>query len=170
MDTTRRRFLRTAVGTASLCLADGPVLSGLAAFGADPPPEKVRFGPDLEPIVRLIEETPREQCVRVFVAELRRGLSYRRFLAASLFASIRKARSHHEVYKIHSVHQVSMDVRAEERLLPLFWGLNGYKQRQEDFPWAAMTELPGPLPSMEKAAGEFREAIRRGDQDRAESA
>ena len=81
MSTTRRRFLQTSAGAASVCLTDGPTLSGLAAFGAEPPPEKVRFGPDLEPIVRLIEETPREQCVRVFVAELKKGLPYRRFLA-----------------------------------------------------------------------------------------
>src|SRR5262245_7817433 len=129
---TRRRFLLTSAGAASACLTDVPALSGLAAFGAEPAPEKVRFGPDLEPVVRLIEETPREQCVRVFVEALRKGLPYRRFLAASLFAGIRKARSHHEMYKIHSMHQVGLDVRAEERLLPLFWGLNGYKQRQED--------------------------------------
>jgi hypothetical protein len=153
-----------------MCLADGPSLFGLAAFGAEPPPEQVRFGPDLEPIVQLIEETPREQCVRVFVAELQRGLPYRRFLAASLFAAIRKTHSNHEVYKIHAVHQVSMDVRAQERLLPLFWALNGYKQRQEDFPRPAMTELRGPLPSAENTAREFREAIDRGDQDQAELA
>src|SRR5262245_47932758 len=121
MNTTRRRFLQTAAGTATLCLADGPVLCGLAAFGAEPPPEKIHFGPDLEPIVRLIEETPREKCVRVFVEELRRGLPYRRFLAASLCASIRKAHSHHEGYKIHSVHQVSMDVRAQGGLAPVLW-------------------------------------------------
>jgi hypothetical protein len=117
-----------------------------------------------------MEETPREQCVRVFVAELRRGLPYRRFLAACLFAGIRRARSHHEVYKIHAVHQVSMDARPEERLLPLFWALNGYKQRQEDFPLAAMTELRGALPSAADAAGEFREGMQRGDQGRAEAA
>lgn len=170
MNFNRRRFLQTTAGTASLCIADLWLLSGLAEVGAEPPPEKVRFGPDLEPLVRLIEETPREKCVQVFVAELQRGLPYERFLAASLFASIRKMHSHHEVYKIHSVHQVSKNVRPEERLLPLFWGLNGYKQRQEDFPWTAMTELRGPLPAAEKAAGEFQEAIQRGEQDRAELA
>jgi hypothetical protein len=153
-----------------LSLADEPALCGLAAFSAEPPPEKIRFGPDLEPIVRLMEETPREQCVRVFLAELRRGLPYRRFLAASLFAGIRRTHSHHEVYKIHAVHQVGMDVRAQERLLPLFWALNGYKQRQEDFPLPAMTELVGSLPSAEHAAGEFREAIECGNQSRAELA
>jgi hypothetical protein len=170
MATTRRRFLGTVAGTASFCLADGPALSSLAAFADEPPPARVRFGPDLEPIVRLIEETPREQCVRVFVAELRRGLPYRRFLAASFFASIRRQHSHHEVYKIHAVHQVAMDVRAEERLLPLFWALNGHKQRQQDFPLPAMTELRGRLPSAENAAGEFRQALERGDRAQAEAA
>ena len=171
MNTTRRRFLGAAAGTASVCLADALALKSLAAFGAEPPPERINFGPDLEPIVRLIEETPRDQCVRVFLEQLRRGLPYRRFLAASLFAGIRRTHSHHEVYKIHSVHQVGMDVRAEERLLPLFWSLNGSKQRQEDFPpLPPMTELRGPLPSPEKAAGEFREAIERSDPQQAEAA
>src|SRR5262245_3599058 len=170
MGTTRRRFLQTVAGTASLCLADVPLLRGLTAFGVETPPEQVSFGPDLEPVVRLIEETPREQCVRVFVAELRRGLPHRRFLAASFFAAVRRARSHHEMYKIHAVHQVGRAVRAEERLLPLFWALNGYKQRQEDFPLPAMTGWRGPLPWAEKAAGELRAAIGRGDQGRAEAA
>jgi hypothetical protein len=142
----------------------------LAALGGESPPEKIRFGPDLEPVVRLMEETPRDQCVRVFLNELRRGLPYRQLLAASLFAGIRRMHSNHEVYKIHAVHQVGMDVRAEERLLPLFWALNGYKQRQEDFPLPAMTELRGSLPRTDKAAGQFRDAIERGDSDLAESA
>jgi hypothetical protein len=106
----------------------------------------------------------------VFLDELRRGLPYRQFLAASLFAGIRRTHSNHEVYKIHAVHQVGMDVRADERLLPLFWALNGYKQRQEDFPLPAMTELAGSLPSAGKAASAFRDAIERGDAAQAELA
>jgi len=153
-----------------MCLADAALLRGLPAFGSDPVPERIRFGPELEPIVRLIEDTPRAECVRVFVAELRRGMPYRQFLAASLFASVRRQNSHHEVYKIHSLHQVSMEARAEERLLPLFWGLNGYKQRQEDFPLPLMTEWRGPLPSVQKAADELREGLQQVDRDRAEAA
>src|SRR5262245_61782811 len=77
MITGRRQFLQAAAGTASLCLADFHSLSGLAAMAVEQPAEKIRFGPDVEPIVRLMEETPREDCVRVFVAELQRGLPYR---------------------------------------------------------------------------------------------
>src|SRR5262249_39756180 len=151
-------------------LADVPWLHGLAAFGAEPPPDKVRFGPEIEPIVRLIEETPRERCVPVFIDQLRRGLPYRRFLAAAFFACVRKEHSNHHVYNIHSVHQVSLDVRPEERLLPLFWAVNAFKQRQEDFPAPPLTELRGPFPSAANAAGEFREAMQRADLNRAEPA
>lgn len=169
MTTGRRQFLQAAAGAASLCLADGAGLTSLAAFGAEPVDETIRFGPDLEPIVRLMEETPREECVRVFVAELRRGLPYRKFLAASLFAGIRRARSNHEVYKIHALHQVGMDVLAEERLLPLFWGLNVFKQHQEDFPGPTMNQWRGPLPSAEKAAGQLQAGIEAADADQVEA-
>src|SRR5262245_63221810 len=169
MNNTRRRFLQGVAGTASVCLADA-CLGGLSAFAAAPPPDKVRFGKDLEPIVRLIEEIPRERCVAVFIDQLRRGLSYRRFLAAAFFAAIRQKHSHHEVYKIHSVHQVSLDVRPEERLLPLFWAIDAFKQRQEDFPASPLTELKGPFPSPKKAGAEFVEAMDRADLERAEPA
>ncbi len=170
MNTTRRRFLQTVAGAASLGLPNVPLLGELAAFGGEPPPATMRFGPDIEPIVRLIEETPRDRCVAVFIDQLRRGLPYRRFLAAVFFAGIRRYRSHHDVYKIHSVHQVSLDVRPEERLLPLFWALHGYKKHQEDFPNPLLTELKGPLPAPEKASAELASAMDRCDADGAERA
>jgi hypothetical protein len=52
MNTTRRRFLQTVAGAASLGLPNLPLLGKLAAFGAEPPPDTMRFGPDIEPIVR----------------------------------------------------------------------------------------------------------------------
>jgi hypothetical protein len=170
MTTTRRRFLQTLAGAASLGLPHVPLLGELAAFGAEPPSATMRFGPDIEPVVRLIEETPRDRCVGVFLDQLRRGLPYRRFLAAVFFAGIRRSGSHHDVYKIHSVHQVSLDARPEERLLPLFWALYGYKKHQEDFPNPPLTELRGPLPPAEKAGAELAAAMERSDADRAERA
>jgi len=170
MSTTRRRFLQTVAGAASLGLPNLPLLGELAAFGAEPPPATMRFGPDLEPVVRLIEETSRDKCVAVFIDQLRRGLPYRRFLAAVFFAGVRRHRSHHDVYKIHSVHQVSLDARPEERLLPLFWALHGYKKHQEDFPRSLLTELKGALPAPEKAGVELADAMERSDANRAERA
>ena len=173
MHTTRSRFLKTMAGTASLGLADVTSLGGLGAFAeaeSAPVPEKVRFGPDIEPIVRLIEETPRGQCVAALIEQLQQGLPYRRFLAGVFFAGIRRLNSNHDVYKIQPVHQVSMEVRPEERLLPLFWAVDGFKQRQEDFPNPPLTELKGPLPASEKAAAELAAAFERADLDASERA
>src|SRR5262245_55919523 len=79
MSTTRRRFLQTVAGAAALGLPDVPFFAELAALAAEPPPATMRFGPDIEPVVRLIEDTPRERCVSVFLDQLRRGVLYRRF-------------------------------------------------------------------------------------------
>src|SRR6185369_13397827 len=98
------------------------------------------------------------------------GLPYRRFLAAVFFAGVRRHQSHHDVYKIHSVHQVSLDARPEERLLPLFWALHGYKKHQEEFTNPPFTELNGPLPAAEKAGAELAAAMEQFDVDRAERA
>lgn len=170
MNTTRRRFLQTVAGAASLGLPNVPHFGELAALAAEPPPATMRFGPDIEPIVRLIEETPRDRCIDVFIDQLRRGLPYRRFLAAVFFAGVRRYRSHHDVYKIHSVHQVSQEVRPDERLLPLFWALDSYKKHQEDYPRPLLTELTGLLPSPEKAGSELADAMQQFDADRAERA
>src|SRR5262249_21941579 len=78
--------------------------------------------------------------------------------------------SNHDVYKIQPVHQVSMEVRPAERLLPLFWAMEGFKQRQEDFPNPPLTELTGPMPASEKAAAELAGAFERADLDGSERA
>jgi hypothetical protein len=62
-------------------------------------PERIQFGPELEPLVRLIEDTPRDRCVAALVEQLRRGLTYRQFLAAVFFSAIRKRDSHHTVFR-----------------------------------------------------------------------
>jgi hypothetical protein len=171
---TRRRFLRTAgAGTAAL---EWPGLSGLLSVSpvradeAKVTPDAVRFGPDIEPVVRLIEETPRDRCVAALVDQLRGGLPYRRFLAAVFLAAVRKGDSHHSVYLACSAHQVSLDVRPEERLLPLFWAVDHFKWQQHDFPTPAMAPLRGDLPPAEKAAADFHEAMGRADAERAERA
>ena len=44
-------------------------------------PDAVRFRPEIEPVVRWIEETPRERALEVAIAKLKEGLSYRDLLA-----------------------------------------------------------------------------------------
>src|SRR6516164_990893 len=133
--TTRRRFLKLSAGSAALGLTDLTTFAGLRAFADEkaPVPATVRFGPEIEPIVRLIEETPRADCVRILIEQLQKGLPYRRLLAGVFFAGIRRLNSYHDVYKIQPVHQVSSQLRPEERLLPLFWAVDGFKTRHQDW-------------------------------------
>ena len=93
MSTTRREMLQHLAGVGILgSLAEwGPLARlGIAtAADAKVTPELVALEADIEPIVRRIEDTPREKCFELLVDELRRGLSYRQFLAALFLAGIR---------------------------------------------------------------------------------
>ena len=134
------------------------------------PTDSVRFRPDIEPYVQLMERTPREACVPTVVEQLRRGLTYRQFLEALMLAGIRKSNSGHEVYLVHAAHQMSLDARHEDRLLPLFWALDSFKRQQEALPAPPISSLKGNLPPQEKAPREFHDAIRQFDRERSELA
>jgi hypothetical protein len=163
---TRRWFLQTLAGTASVGLADVTALRGLRALAEEKPApiaDSVRFGPDLEPIIRLIEDTPRSECVRVLIDQLQKGLPYHRLLASVFFAGIRRLNSFHDVYKIQSVHQICSQLRPEERLLPLFWAVDGFKTRQQEWPNPPLTELTGPMPAASEAAVDLASALEKAD-------
>jgi hypothetical protein len=160
-------------------------LGGLLRLGfacaADPPAktERVRFRADIEPLVRLIEETEREKCVEVVVAQLRRGVSYRQFLAALFLAGIREVNPRpcssklHCVFVIHAAHLMSLDAPVGEQLLPLFYALDYFKQCQADDAIRGdfvMRPLQGRLPAPEDAHVEFAAAMEAWEVDRAERA
>src|SRR5438128_6694210 len=90
--TSRRNFLRTAVmAGAAVGLGEWAKLVPLSPATADEvkvTPDLVRFSPDIEPIVRLIEETPREKCVAMMIGQLEQGLPNRNFLAGLYLANI----------------------------------------------------------------------------------
>lgn len=176
---TRREFLQSSAQAGMLlgCVTPG-ALASLAPdkrSQARVTPDLVRFTPDVEPIVRLIEETPREKCFDMMVEQLRCGLPYRNFLAALFLAGIRDVKPHpvgfafHCVLAIHSANQLSLDAASEDRLLPLFWALDQFKKSQVDRRQGNlhMPELTGTLPSPEKAADEFHAAMQAWDEERA---
>lgn len=174
---TRRQFLQsTAVVGAALGASD------LAAFAELSPvtpaetrvtPDIVRYSPDIEPLVRLMEDTPIEKCPEMLTEQLRLGKSYRQLLAGLFLAALRGPSSiAHSVFVIHSAHEMSLDARVEERLLPLFWALNNYKYW---YNWHAqnpnrLSPFKGALPSAEAAETEFHAAMRQADGTKAEAA
>src|SRR5262245_45327222 len=89
----RRSFLKTAAGAGAFAaLGDLGFLGKLpcvSAAEAKLEPRTVRFHPDIEPLVRLIEETPRERLLEEVAVRIRKGASYRDLLTALLLAGVR---------------------------------------------------------------------------------
>src|SRR5262245_30413143 len=141
----------------------------------------VRFRPDIEPLVSLIENTPRDKCAEMAVEQLRRGVSYRQMLAALFLAGIRNVNPRppgfalHCVFVIYSSHLISLEAPADSRLLPLFYALDDFKASQErdakapsgDF---TMRPIRGGLPSPDRAAAELSAAMESWNIEQAERA
>ncbi len=169
---SRRRFVQQASAATAFGLTSWPSAPSLVASDKKPTGAAggIRFDTDLEPLVRLIEESPREKCAELLADKLKDGLSYRRLLSAGFLAAVRKRNSGHSVYLMYSAHQTSMDLPQEQRLLPLFWAIDHFKWQQLVWPGPALPQLEGALPTAEKAAAEFHEAMKRLDIEQAEKA
>src|SRR5262249_42173295 len=181
MQPTRRRFLHAAATSgAMLGLGDLSAFQHLAC--ADEPKTKgrdwqVRYGADIEPIVRLIEETPATKCAEVMLAQLRRGLSYRDFMTGLFLAGLRNGGDmgyYHCIYMIHSANQLSLDAPVGERMLAMFGCLGLFKYWQErrstEPGHFGMQKSPSAIRDPDKAQAQFRAAMANGDADAAEQA
>jgi hypothetical protein len=163
--------------------AAGGVTSSFPVSRADAQvtPDIFRFRPEIEPLVTLIEESPREKCAEVIANQFRRGVSYRQALAALFLAGIRNINPRppgfalHSVFVIHSAHLLSLEAPANSRLFALFYALDIFKGAQErDARQSAgdyrMRPIAGRLPSPDRAAAEFSAAMEVWDAERAERA
>src|SRR5215467_13622432 len=160
----REALLRAGAALAS------PLL--LSRADAEITPEIVKFRSEIEPLVSLIERTPRERCAEMVVEQLRSGVSYRQLLAALFLAGIRNVNPRppgfalHCVFVIYAAHLISLEAPADARLLPLFYALDDFKAAQErdakqpsgDY---TMRTIGGPLPAPGRAAAELSAADRK---------
>ncbi|HJZ98394.1 MAG TPA: hypothetical protein VKE70_17915, partial [Candidatus Solibacter sp.] len=100
-------------------------------------PDAVRLRPEMEPLVALIERTPRERCAEMAVEQLKRGVSYRQFLSALFLAGVRNVNPRppgfamHCVFVVHAAHLIGMEAPPESRMLPLFYVLDDFKASQD---------------------------------------
>ncbi len=164
----RRDFLKTSVAKAGLSALGALAAPALARAAPVARSELVPVEPDLEPLVRLFDETPREKIVSVLVERLRHGMTYRRFLAAEFLAAVRYYPNDHAVYMMHSVHQLSLDVSYDDRLLPLFWAADSIKHF--GFKYFSHPARTDRFPHPAKAAAVFHSAMEEQDRDTAEAA
>ena len=150
--TTRRGFLRTAAaGGAFAGLGDLGFIGRLRPLSAAETklePGKVQFQPEIEPLVRLLEDTPREKLLAAVAGKIHGGTTYPEILAALQLAGIRNVQPRpsvgfkfHAVLVVNSAHLASLSSPDEHRSSPQARMMSGCPRDSE--PWMSRKYLVG---------------------------
>jgi hypothetical protein len=180
----RRHFVKLSAGCGALTgLADLAFLSHLRpVFAAEAKlePDVVRFHPEIEPLVRLLEETPRERVLEEVGARIGRGTSYREVLAAVLLAGVRNIQPRpvgfkfHAVLVVNSAHIASLASPPSDRWLPIFWAIDQFKSSQaadvRSGDWTLARVDESAVPPSHKARRALIEAMDNWDEGAADAA
>jgi len=173
---SRRRFLQTTAGafaaTSPLAFLRG--VPSVSAAEAALDPNTVRYGPEIEPLVRLLEDTPREQLLEQVAARIHQGTSYREVLIALLLAGVRNVQPRpvgfkfHAVLVVNSAHLASISSPDELRWLPIFWALDNFKSAQaadvREGNWTMAPVDESAVPPAHKARAAFIDAMDQWDE------
>ncbi|MGC1272554.1 MAG: hypothetical protein WBC44_02515 [Planctomycetaceae bacterium] len=182
---TRRDALRGGLAAgAALGLGDLGFLSELAPVSADDAklaPGTVQLDPSIEPLVRLIEQTPRARLLEEIGSRIKAGLSYQELLAALLLAGVRNVQPRpsvgfkfHAVLVVNSAHLASLASPPEHRWLPIFWALDNFKSSaardEEEGNWTMAAVDESAVPPGHKAHDAFVAAMENWDEAAADAA
>lgn len=178
----RRRFLASTAG-ALAGLGGLDFVTGLPRVSAQEAavnPAMVRFRPEMEPLVKLISETPRERLLEEVAAAIKKGVTYNQLLAAVFLAGVRDVQPRpvgfkfHAVLVINSAHLAAQAARDDDRWLPLFWALDQYKFSQaanaKEGNWHLPPVEESKVPPPHKARAAFIEAMEAWDPAAADAA
>jgi hypothetical protein len=182
---SRRRFLQSAAaGGAALGLSNCDFLCGLPRLSAadvKPEPGRVRLRNEIEPLVTLIEDLPRNRLLEEIAARIRGGTNYKDILAALLLAGVCNVRPRpnvgfkfHAVLVVNSAHLASLASPDHERWLPLFWALDNFKsaqaQNKKESGWRMPPVVEDRVPTARKTRKAFVDAMDRWDEEAADAA
>src|SRR5688572_22406875 len=181
----RRSFIRqsAAAGLAAGAIGDLAFLSQLprvSAAEAKLPAKMVQFHPDIESLVRFLENTPRDRILEEFATKIKRGTTYREILTALLLAGIRNIQPRpvgfkfHAVLVVNSAHLASLASPDTDRWLPIFWAIDQFKSSQaadvREGDWAMGEIDASVIPPSHKARQAFIEAMDNWDESAADAA
>ena len=179
----RRRFLIGSTALSTACVtASGKWLEALPSSTANTPFASVVFSSDIEPWVRLIEDTDREKLLESLALEIRGGrLGYQQFLSALFLAGIRNVQPRpnvgfkfHAVLVINSARLASLASADRERWLPLLWAADTFKASQErdvvEGDWTMPAVVDSKMPASHLAEKSFRQAMDSWDAEAADAA
>jgi hypothetical protein len=184
MSTSRRYFVKSSLAAGALLgVGDLGFLSRLprvSAAEAAVPTSVVRFGPEIEPLVRFLEDTPRERLLEEVAMKIRHGLSYREILTALLLAGVRNIKPQPVGFKFHSVlvvnsaHLASLSSPDSDRWLPIFWALDYFKSAQaedaSEGDWTMAAPDDAAVPQAARAARAFQQSMDNWDEAAADAA
>ncbi len=179
----RRRFVtRSLTAGAVAALGDFSFLNGLPAPAAEDKAARklVPLSSEIEPLVRLIEDTQREKLLESIAAEIHKGVSYEQLLSAVFLAGVRGIQPRpvgfkfHAVLVINSAHLASLRAPDKERWLPLFWAIDNFKSSQttnkKEGDWRMSPVEESKLPQPHRAKQRFIEAMDDWDEEGADRA
>ncbi len=177
----RRRFIQaTAIGSiaSGLPWASLPRVSAQEAQGKS---LTVQFAADIEPLVRVLETTPRGDLIDVCIKRIRDGLNYQQLLAALQLAGIRNVQPRpsvgfkfHSVLVVNSAHLASIASPDEHRWLPILWAVDNFKssqaQDERENNWTMPCVDESRVPTAAKAELQFVSAMDAWDEASADVA
>ncbi len=181
---TRRTFVAGTVAAGAATLGDFAFLDALPRVDAKDAKltagKLVQLAPDIEPLVRLIEETERNKLLEAVGERVRSGTSYQELLGALLLAGVRGIQPRpvgfkfHAVLVVNSAHQAAVAADDRDRWLPLFWSLDNFNgsqaanKQQGDWHMAPVDESK--VPPSHLARKRFAEAMNNWDEEGADVA
>jgi hypothetical protein len=176
--------MKAAAGTGALAaLGDFSFLAQLprvSAAEAKLPAHMVKLHPDIEPLVRLLENTSRERVLEEVAAKIKRGTTYREVLAAIQLAGVRNIQPRpvgfkfHAVLVVNSAHLASQSSPDIDRWLPIFWAVDAFKSSQaadvKEGDWAMGAIDESAVPPAHKAKQALIDALENWDEAAADPA
>lgn len=181
---TRRGFLcASAAGAVASCsdLSFLGQLTPVAAADAALDTKNVQFRPEIEPLVKLLEDTERGRVLEEVAAKIRAGTSYREVLAALLLAGVRNVQPRpsvgfkfHAVLVVNSAHLASLSSPDSDRWLPIFWAIDEFKASQardvQEGNWTMGRVDESAVPPSHHASDAFVTAMDNWDESAADAA
>ncbi len=144
------------------------------------PAQLVKLHPEVEPLVRMLEQTPRERVLEEVASKIKKGTTYREIVAALLLAGVRNIQPRpigfkfHAVLVVNSAHLASLASPEQDRWLPIFWAIDQFKSSQaadeSQGDWALGPVDEAAVPPSHKAKQALIEALDNWDEAGADAA
>jgi hypothetical protein len=181
----RRQFItKTAQVGALAGLGDFAFMEKLPALSAaqtQVQPPTVQLSSDIEPLVRMVENTPRDRLLETVAQRIREGATYHDLLGALMLAGVRGIKPRpvgfqfHAVLVVNSAHLAALAGEDRDRWLPLFWAMDNFKtsqvrNREQNNGWLMPPANETQVPPAHQARQRFIEAMDNWDEEGADNA